>query len=70
MRYNFIKKKEQQKTDTNLFDKLSNFTGRLKDVKNNDNKSKWMKHTLKFHIDSEAAYKFDEKKRLVHEGQD
>jgi hypothetical protein len=29
-----------------------------------------MQHKLKFHIDSEAAYRFDEKKRLVHEGQD
>ena len=29
-----------------------------------------MKHTLKFHIDSQAAYKLDEKKKLVHEGQD
>ena len=29
-----------------------------------------MRHKLKFHIDSEAAYKFDEKKKLVHEDQD
>ena len=28
-----------------------------------------MKHSLKFHIDSEAAYKLDEKKRLLHEDQ-
>ena len=25
-----------------------------------------MKHGLKFHIDSEAAYHFDEKKKLLH----
>lgn len=29
-----------------------------------------MKHQLKFHIDSENAYKLDEKKRLVHEVND
>ena len=28
-----------------------------------------MKHPLKFHIDSESAFKFDEKKKLVHEVQ-
>lgn len=29
-----------------------------------------MRHKLKFHIDSEAAYKFDEKKKILHEDQD
>lgn len=28
-----------------------------------------MKHSLKFHIDSQAAYKLDQKKRLLHEDQ-
>jgi hypothetical protein len=53
-----------------LFDKINSFTGKLKDVKNKDKGINWMRHSLKFHIDSEAAYNFDEKKKLIHEGQD
>ena len=70
MRYSFLKRREQDKTDNNLFDKLSNFTGKLKDVKDKDKGINWMRHSLKFHIDSQAAYNFDEKKKLIHEGQD
>ena len=61
MRYEFVKKKEQQKTDVNLFDKLNDFTSKL-----NTTGKGWMSHKLKFHIDSEAAYKLDEKKRALH----
>lgn len=70
MRYEFLKKKQQEKTDTNLFDKLNSFTGKLKNVNNKEKSVSWMRHKLKFHIDSEAAYRFDEKKRLVHEDQE
>jgi len=52
MRYSFLKRREQDKTDNNLFDKLSNFTGKLKDVKDKDKGINWMRHSLKFHIDS------------------
>lgn len=69
MRYEFLKKKEQQKFDGNLFDRLNDFTSKLKNTDNDKNKQ-WMKHSLKFHIDSEAAYKFDEKKKMLHEDQD
>lgn len=54
-----MKKKEQDKKDVNLFDKLNSFTGKLKDVKNKEKNVDWMRHSLKFHIDSEAAYKLD-----------
>lgn len=36
MRYQFLKKKQQDKTDNSLFDKLNSFTGKLKDFKNKE----------------------------------
>ena len=51
MRYEFLKKKEQSKFDGNLFDRLNNFTSKLKNAKE-DKSKQWMKHSLKFHIDS------------------
>ena len=56
------------RSNGNLFDRLNSFTSKLKD-KNSEKNVQWMKHSLKFHIDSEAAYKLDEKKRLLHEDQ-
>lgn len=49
IRYEFLKKKEQEKTETSLFDKLNSFTSKLTSNEGNKN---WMKHGLKFHIDS------------------
>jgi hypothetical protein len=68
IRYEFIKKKEQEKTETSLFDRLNSFTSKLGGPATAG--KNWMNHSLKFHIDSEAAYKLDEKKRILHEDQD
>lgn len=54
IRYEFLKKKEQGKTEDNLFDKIRHFTSKLGIAEGG-----WMSHKLKFHIDSEAAYKLD-----------
>jgi hypothetical protein len=64
MRYEFIKKVNQSKVENSLNDRLAQFTNKLK------SNNSWMKHALKFHIDSDNAYRLDEKKRLLHEDQD
>ena len=49
IRYEFVKKNEQEKVDTNIFDKLNSFTSKLS---SKEQPNSWMKHQLKFHIDS------------------
>ena len=65
IRYEFLKKTEQAKVDRNLSDKLGAFTSKLRTKTG----QKWMNHSLKFHIDSEVAYNFDQKKKMTHNDQ-